>query len=287
MIDELSESLRSVLTKSTNLPKELAGAQVVFDRPVESFNPQQTTINLFLYDIREDVDLRSNEPVVVRQHGEVFSHRSPIRVACSYLITAWQVGGEDLALREQRLLGQVLQVFARLRAIPKPLLAGSLKHQEFPVPIVTALVDPQKNLSEFWTALGNRLRPSLTVTATIALEPEAPETWAMVRTQETLLGQKDPAEEAEVLAGSDSQGFRIGGRVTDSADAPVAGATVTLVELGLRARSDSSGQFVLGMIEKGDYTLSAKSARGKKVSKISVPASPNAADGSNYDLKLK
>jgi hypothetical protein len=29
-------------------------------------------------------------------------HRAPKRVACTYLVTAWPVGGTDLALQEQR-----------------------------------------------------------------------------------------------------------------------------------------------------------------------------------------
>jgi hypothetical protein len=84
MIDDHSRTLRAILTRK-DLPPELAGAQIVFDHPSETFNPQQTTVDLFLYDIREDLELRSNEEVIEHLDGRVITHRPPMRVACSYL----------------------------------------------------------------------------------------------------------------------------------------------------------------------------------------------------------
>ena len=170
MIDDLSQTLRTILTRSGADP--LKSAQIVFDRPADPFTPQQTTVDLFLYDIREDVELRRNEPVFERANGRVITHAPPLRVACSYLVTAWPGGetGDAAALLEQRLLSQTLQVLAGQPTIDPKFLQGSLKGQEPPLPLVTALVDPQKNLSEFWTALGNKLRPSLTVRATISVK---------------------------------------------------------------------------------------------------------------------
>lgn len=55
MIRELSETMRAILddpTLATAFP-ELAAAQILFDRPVEGFNPAQATVDLFLYDVRE------------------------------------------------------------------------------------------------------------------------------------------------------------------------------------------------------------------------------------------
>jgi len=193
MIDDLSETLRAILTQK-GLPAELAAAHIVFDHPSETFIPQQTTVDLFLYDIREDLELRSNELEFERSNGKVTTHRAPLRIACSYLITAWPVGGAELALQEQRLLSQVLQVFSRFPTIPAEFLQGSLKDQTPPLPMVTALVDPQKNLSEFWTALGSQLRPSLTVTATIAIEVIAPVVTGIVTRRELEIGQQTSSD---------------------------------------------------------------------------------------------
>jgi hypothetical protein len=159
MINDLSESLRALLTQP-GLPSELAAAQIVFDRPSESFNPPQTTIDLFAYELREDHNVR---PVLPGSGG-----RRTLRIACSYLITAWPIGGSELALKEQQLLGEVLQVFSAYPVIPATFLRGALVGQD-PPQIVVLHPDALGNMSEFWTSLGNKLRPSLSVTATIAV----------------------------------------------------------------------------------------------------------------------
>src|SRR4051812_36920472 len=102
MIRDLSESLRKILTQP-GLPSELAAAHVVFDRPADTFAPSQTTISLFLYDIREDVERRDNGPMITRNNGTILTKAPPFRVACSYLVTAWPVGGSEPVLQEHEL----------------------------------------------------------------------------------------------------------------------------------------------------------------------------------------
>jgi hypothetical protein len=129
MIRDLSETLRALLDDPAlagTFP-DLAAAQVVFDRPVESFNPSQTTIDLFLYDLRENMELRTSETQYVRTNGHVTVRPAPLRLACSYLVTAWPVGGSDLPLREHRLLSQVLQVLSQHPRIPASFLVGSCR----------------------------------------------------------------------------------------------------------------------------------------------------------------
>jgi hypothetical protein len=88
-------------------------------------------------------------------------------LACTYLVTAWPVGGPELALQEQRLLSETLQILTRYRTIPAQFLQGSLAGR-LPLPQMLVLhPDALKNASEFWTSLGNKLRPSLSVTVTL------------------------------------------------------------------------------------------------------------------------
>src|SRR5215213_3502110 len=178
MIRDLSETLRVMLDDPAVVADcpELAAALIVFDRPSEQFNPAQTTIDLFLYDVRENMELRSNEPFVERHNGQATIQRPPMRVACSYLVTAWPVGGAELALQEQRLLSQVLLVLTRHPTIPKSFLQGSLVGQPPPLPLVMTQAEGVKDPTEFWTALGNKLRTSLTLTVTIAMQPHKAET---------------------------------------------------------------------------------------------------------------
>ncbi len=282
MIRDLSETLRRILTQ-TGLPSELAAAQIVFDCPTEPFNPSQTTVDLFLYDIRENVELRSNEPIVERLNGQARIHRPPIRVACSYIVTAWPKGGAELALQEHRLLSQVLQVLSQYSTIPENFLQGSLAGQEPPLPMMASQADGLKNPAEFWTALGSTLRPSLIVTATIAMDVLKPETAPMVITEDIRLGARTSPDEEKISPETLEEFFRIGGQVTDATNAPVANATVMLVEHGLTTETDSDGRYSLGSIKSGIYTLRVQSGDAAPQERgITVPAS----SGRNYDVKL-
>jgi Pvc16 N-terminal domain len=172
MISDLSQTLLKILSQP-NLPMELADSQVMFDRPTGQFNPQHTAIDLFLYDLRENVELRDNAPLIERDRtlGQATIRCPPIRMDCTYLLTAWTMTGQDIALQEHRLLSQLFQVLSRYPEIPKPFLQGQLKQQPFPVPLMIHCGDRLKNVSEFWTSLGIPPRVFWAVTATIAIQP--------------------------------------------------------------------------------------------------------------------
>ncbi len=277
MIRDLSLTLQAILDDpglALRFP-ELAAAQIVFDRPSEPFSPGQTTVDLFLHDIRENVELRNNEPTFTRTNGLVTLRRPPLRVACSYLVTAWPVGGANTALQEHRLLSQVLQVLGGLRTIPAAFLRGTLVGQVPPLPLLTAQPDSLRIASEFWTALGNKMRPSVTVTATIALEVFAPETAPLVIARSTSLEELG-------LAATQERFFRIGGRVTAASGTPVANATVTLVQSGVATRTDTAGLYTLGILAAGTYTLRAQAGAAERDVSITVPPTT----GSNYDVQL-
>src|ERR1700722_14167935 len=192
MIRDLSETLRAMLTQP-GLPPELAAAQLSFDRPVEPFNPASPTINLFLYDVRENVDLRLNGPAVSRGNGSAVVAQPPLRILCSYLATAWVNSGTDPALQEHRLLIQVLQVLSRYPTIPVDLAVNSIKNSDPPVPLQVAAGNTLTSISEFWSALGAKLRPSVTVQATLALPLNwNDQTGPLVRTQKLVLGERQP-----------------------------------------------------------------------------------------------
>jgi|SRR5215204_20988 len=284
MINDLSETLRALLD-DPNLASafpELAAAQVVFDRPAEQFKPSQTTVDLFLYDVREDMELRSNEPTVERLNGQAVIKRPPLRVACSYLLTAWPVGGGELPLQEQKILSQALMVLARHPTIPPSFLKGSLAGQEPPLPMMASRADGLKNPSEFWTAVGNKLRPSVSVVVTISLDPFAPETAPLVVTSDVRVGERTSPGETRLTAQTRQDIFRVSGRVTDAGGAPVAGAEVALKGTGLRAEADADGRYSLGPLAAGTYKLRAQTGQTVKEVNIVVPAT----SGNNYNVQF-
>jgi hypothetical protein len=284
MIDDLSETLRAIFDDpklAATLP-ELAAAQIVFDRPTEQFNPSQTTVNLFLYDVREDMELRSVEPVVERRNGKAVIKRPPLRVACSYLLTAWAVGGGELPLQEQKLLSQALVVVSRYPTIPAAFLKGGLAGQEPPLPMVASRADGLKSPAEFWTAIGNKLRPSLTIVVTIGLDVFEPETAPLVITSDVRVGRRTSPDEQKLTAQTAQDAFRVGGWVTGADQSPVAGAAVTLKNTGLSATTDAEGRYDLGPLAKGSYTVRVRAGQSVKEVNIVVPA----ASGSNYNVQF-
>jgi len=284
MINELSETLRALLDDpalAAAFP-ELAAAQVVFDRPSEQFNPSQTTIDLFLYDVREDMELRSNEPLVTRQNGQAVIKRPPLRVACSYLLTAWAVGGGELPLLEQKILSQAMMVLARYPTIPPPFLKGSLSGQEPPLPMMASRADGLKNPSEFWTAVGNKLRPSVTVVVTISLDPFKAETAPVVITSDVRLGERTSAGETKLKAQTAQDLFRVSGLVTNAQGDPAAGAAVSIKGTGFSTVADADGGYSLGPLAAGPYTVRAKAGQSSKEVNIVVPATP----GKNYNVQF-
>jgi hypothetical protein len=269
MIDDLSKALSSLLSPAMDQ------TQIVFDQPSEAFKPSQTTLNLFLYDIRENLELRSNEHrIEPRAAGRVAIHRPPFRIACSYLITAWAVGGPEPPLQEHRLLSQALAVLLRYPTIPSSFLQGSLKGQEPPLPLLVAQADGLKAPHEFWSAIGNKLRPSITATATIGMEvaEPKPEEATLVHTHDIVLGKRTSPAEQTLKAAARSEGYRIAGRVTDVDGKPVQDASLSVLGTGLKTQTDAEGRYTLGLLAPGTYTLRVQAGSITKESSVALPA---------------
>ena len=274
LIQDLSSTLRSILTQP-GLPSELAAAHIVFDRPADPFNPGQTTLDLFLYDLRENLELRRSDSSIGGSNGQLTVTPPPLRLACTYLVTAWPVGAGELALQEQQLLSDVLQVLSQYPTIPSSFLQGSLAGQDPPLPMIALHPEALKNVWEFWTSVGTKLRASLSVTVTISLPVFAAATVSQVVGVETGFAiQGQPATHTVATY--------IGGTLTNSANKPVSGATVRVVELGIVATSDDGGRFNLGPVPPGNYTLGIVSGTSTATKAVTVP---NTA-GNNYDVKL-
>jgi Pvc16 N-terminal domain/Carboxypeptidase regulatory-like domain len=272
-IDDLSHTLEAVLQDASfaTMFPELAAADIVFDRPLDPFTPPKTTIDLFLYDIRENLDLRLNEVTTTKVGNQVITHPAALRLACSYLVTAWPVGGTDLPLQEQRLLSEVLVVLSHYPIIPAAFLVGSMVGQDPSLPMVALHPDALKNLAEFWSSLGSKLKASLTVTVTISV-PIFSDIAGFPVTAETIGVTQGAATETLIEAG---------GQVVNLASQPVAGALVDILNLSSvpvaqQQTSDSNGQYVFTQVNAGNYQLRAVAVGFKpQVQPVTIPASPN------------
>jgi hypothetical protein len=275
VIHEVTESLEAFL-KQPGLNPPLRDAAIRFDRPTDPYSLDQTTVNLFLFEVKENLDLRSNESVVRRVDNQSLVEPPPYRAECEYLVTAWPVGGTDLPKQEHQLLSQVLQLFAGTPILPQAFLTPNLLQQEPPLPMLLVRPDGVRNPAEFWAAIGNRMKPSLLLSVTVSLQVFDTAQFPSVITSEIRL-KTHPG--GAVL---DAPFFRIGGTVLDAASAPVAGAGVRIVERGRSTLTAADGTFTLSAIPAGTFTLRVTAGSVTQDRSVTVPAPAL----SHYDVQL-
>lgn len=175
MIDDLDRTLEDLLKRE--LPSDLVSQVTIsFATPDGQFPPSSVSlpaIDLFLYDVRENTELRSNDWRLERgDDGSMVRRRAPVRVDCSYLVTAWPSDNSTTPARdEHHLLGEVMKALLRHSTLPAAVLHGSLEGQEPPLPASTLQPGRLQSLAEFWQALGGKPKAALSYTVTIGVDP--------------------------------------------------------------------------------------------------------------------
>jgi hypothetical protein len=285
MFQDLDATLRQILDDGA-APAELQAADVSFESPNKTFAPAQPTINLFLYEVKENRLFRDPEPII-RQVGDTyFRSMPPLRVDCTYLVTTWsdQAGATGVA-EEHQLLGQAIAWLSRFPIIPTTFLQGSLAAppQPFPPPTMVAQMEDGKSAGEFWSALGSVPRPAfhLLVTISIDLGLETPEGPPVV-TKEMIVKEKMPPGIVEPVL---DDFFEIAGIVRDANTLDIiAAADVTILELQRVAVTDDAGRFRFSDLSSGNYTLRTAATGFTTLDKsIVVPA----AALNDYDVNLQ
>ena len=268
MIADLSLSLKAML-QAQERPQSVRDAEIDFEPPVENYKPSIATINVFLYDLREDLQLRSNVADWNPLREEI--RPAPFRLACSYLVTTWPgttVSGEEAILAQQGLLGEVARVLAGMAELDGDYLQGGLVDPPYPIPLTLSHVEPTSDPARFWTALGGKLRPAITLTATISLVPAASPVKAYPVSTRTIVLNTEAAH-------------RIGGTVRDKLSRdPLPDVALELLDLGVRASSGADGRYAFS--DTGAATYQLRATRAGYVSRtlsITVPgATPTAFD---------
>jgi Pvc16 N-terminal domain len=159
MIHDVDESIRALVRREVTAQGDV---EVVFDAPTKEWASRRSapTIDIYLYDIREDMRRRQLGRVdLLNDDGRTVAHRLPPRFfKLSYLLTAWTQRPED----EHRLLAALLECFLRHDGLAPDDLVGELGEQGIPLPMTLAIPPPEdRALSDVWSALGGELKPSL------------------------------------------------------------------------------------------------------------------------------
>ena len=271
MFDDLDASLVQLINDApvAELP-ELRLADVSFVTPESTFSPAQPTVDLFLYEVRENRDKRDSRPIVERNGDRFTTRPAPLRTDCAYIVTTWATGAPAATrvAAEHKLLGQALSWLSRFGALPDRYLQGGLGAPDrlYPPPTLVAQSDPNQNAGDFWVAMGIPPRPAFGLTVTVELSLGGPVSGDLVVTR---LGVFEAARMP------DAGWISLGGRVVDTAGDGIEDAVVDILDLDLRTRSGLEGRYAFPRVPAGAHTIRVV-GRGftPKTQPLGVPGRP-------------
>lgn len=149
--------------------------EVLFDAPTKEWAGRRgtaSTINCFLYDIREDTARARLDSV------ERFEGSGPDRVRIgvqprvrhlrlSYLLTAWASEPGD----EHDVLGKVLLAFFDSPLLPADVLDETARAAGLRATTVVAQMANDRQASDLWSAIGGNLKPAIDLQVNLPVAP--------------------------------------------------------------------------------------------------------------------
>jgi uncharacterized protein DUF4255 len=168
VIHEVDEALRRLVLRDA---VNGSGLELSFEAPNREWASRRNTptINVYLYDIREDLDRREVSFEELRDgDGRVVERRPPPRrYALAYLVTVWTQRPED----EHSVLASLLACFLANERLPDDVLTGALAGQPYALTLTAGLPPPkERSLADVWSALGGELKPSLDLVVSVPFD---------------------------------------------------------------------------------------------------------------------
>ncbi|GJL61820.1 MAG: hypothetical protein NPIRA04_04740 [Nitrospirales bacterium] len=276
MIKHLDETIKRVIHQKAGFsPEEV---EIAFDQPTGTWANALTrpTLNCYLYDIRENLDLRNYE--VTREslpEGKIREALSPMWLDLTYIITAWTTVVED----EHEILWRAIAALANTNPIPWELCEEPLKAQPVPIETQTAQVtEALSNLSDLWNVMDNQLKPAFNHRVTLAMDRDLTVIYPMVLTKQVSVHRQ--AHEPRSLA----EYFQVGGVVfRKKTKQPIAEAEIISPQQGITVKSDEFGRYKLSSLERGEHRLHIRVDEDMIEKTIEVPSREQ---GGVYDLAI-
>jgi hypothetical protein len=284
MIQDVDETLRTLIVKRARLDE--TAVDVSFDQPTGEWAGSLTrpTINCYLYDIRENVELRSRDFRTERDPLTGTARRvfDPMRIDLSYILTAWTRNIRD----EHALLSRVLGALAPVRAVLPSEAEPALQNQPYDMPFKVALPSEAiRNLPDLWGVMENQLRPAINTVITLALDLNEVYEAPMIFTARFDVGQYNGRSGQKTLINRNTATkldnmYHVGG-IVYKGDTPVPNAQVEMIDHPFEVLTDATGRYVFPNVGTGKYELRVTPEGGKpqQVS-IEVPSE-------RYDVKIK
>ena len=253
MLTEFHHSLRTLVYERGNIPA--ADVDVTFDAPVKSWVGARTkpTLSFFLFDIRENTELRQTAPETSRANGRGVHRLPPRRFDLRYMISALTTVVED----EHLLIWRALGTLMKHSTLPNDLLPESIR--AFGLPVIGKIADPEDTPRplDIWSALENPPRPAIIYVATVPLDLEIETTAPLVLTRTERFARVGTPDVSPDLR------TQIGGRVRNRKGASLPGIVVSVEgRSGPTAVTDAGGEFALAGIAPGALTLKIENPGG-------------------------
>lgn len=271
MISDIDEAIKQLLIKKGAI--DAAEIDISFETPDREWTASisKPTINIYLYDIRENHRLRGTEWEITKdENGNATKKKNASRIDITYLITAWTNDIVD----EHRLLWHTLFTLFRFHKLPEDILSEQLLRMNYPIKAATAQPDGLfSNPADFWSALDNEIKPSINYVVTIPMDTDLTSIAPVVKTK--LLEVHPPGTDTEQLV-------QVTGHVHKAAT-PTEGiseARVIAKEAGKTAMTDIKGYYSFAKLGLGKYTFQVE-VPGRETIELPIDV-----PGNNYDLEV-
>jgi hypothetical protein len=251
---------------------------VRFEAPTTEWVDSLTrpTINFFLYDVRENAELRRMDMQMTQDNGRARLTLPPRRINLRYMISAVTTDLDD----EYRLLWRALATLMRFPHFPAEVLPEALREVE--PPIVTRLAEPDDGFRplEMWNALGSPPRPTLLYLVTAPLDLEHVFEAPLVLTRTIRSGTVAP-DAAPALR------HLVGGVVRGRDGRPVAGVNVTLDGRAIPGSvTDKDGRYALRGVSTGSVVVRVAPAPTDAGAVAEDTTVSIEVPGASYDITL-
>ncbi len=253
-------------------PREVA---LTFEAPTRERIDRLTrpTINLFLFDLQENTEMRRGDFERTRSNGRAERRAPPRRFDLRYMVSALTTAIED----EHELIWRVLLTLVRHPQFPAELLSDELRSLE-PAPVTkVSQSDEGQRLSGVWTALGVPFHPSLYYVVTVPVDMN------MVIESPLVLTRTARYTRTHADGVSPEVGVQIGGVVRNAEGLPLTNVRVSLEgRAASGSETDAEGRFVLAGVPSGKVELRVTSVGG--MHKIVMVEVPHPGSGAGLDI---
>jgi hypothetical protein len=270
VLSDFHDSLRTLVYDRGQIARE--DVEIAFDAPVKAWIGARTrpALSFFLFDVRENTELRQTAPETLRANGRGFHRAPPRRFDLRYVVSAVATVVED----EHLLLWRTLAVLMKHPTFPAELLPDAIRELGVAVKAKTAEPDETPRPLDVWSALESPPRPAFLYIATVPLDLELVASAPLVLSRTERFTRTSPP-----YAASADVRTAIGGHVRTRAGAPLAGARVTVDgRAGPHAITGAGGEFTLGGLSPGPVTLRIESDAGRQHALVPVQVPSDSYD---------